>query len=86
MLFACCADYILLCLELREQGVDVVMMVVGMQRRWGAEELRQRKEFVERLARTCGNFTEADVSTRYTQLTMEIVIVYSYICSRERGH
>jgi len=47
------------------QGADVVMMVVGMQGRWGAEELRQRREFVERLAKTCGNYTDSDVSTRH---------------------
>lgn len=41
------------------------MMVVGMQRRWSTEETRVRREFVDRLAKTCGKFSESDVSTRY---------------------
>ena len=48
-----------------KQGVDVVMIVVGMQGRWNAEETRERRDFVERLAKTCGKFSEADISTRY---------------------
>ncbi|CAM9872429.1 unnamed protein product, partial [Ectocarpus fasciculatus] len=51
--------------EFKGKGTDVVMMVVGMQGRRGVEEMRQRREFVERLANTCGRFTESDVSTRY---------------------
>ncbi|CAN0391884.1 unnamed protein product, partial [Ectocarpus sp. 13 AM-2016] len=51
--------------EFKSKGTDVVMMVVGMQGRRGVEEMRQRREFVERLANTCGKFTESDVSTRY---------------------
>ncbi|CAB1109933.1 unnamed protein product [Ectocarpus sp. CCAP 1310/34] len=51
--------------EFKSKGTDVVMMVVGMQGRRGVEEMRQRREFVERLANTCGRFTESDVSTRF---------------------
>lgn len=50
------------------QGTDVVMMVVGMQGRRSAEETRQRREFVDRLAKTCGNFSESDVSTRWVHV------------------
>ncbi|CAN0430826.1 unnamed protein product, partial [Ascophyllum nodosum] len=51
--------------EFKFQGADVVMVVVGMQGRWSTEEIRVRREFVERLARTCGKFSESDVSTRF---------------------
>lgn len=51
--------------EFKSKGSEVVMAVVGMQGRWNSEETRARREFVERLARTCGNFGENDVSTRY---------------------
>ncbi|CAM9599225.1 unnamed protein product, partial [Hapterophycus canaliculatus] len=51
--------------EFKYKGADVVMIVVGMQGRRGTEETKQRREFVERLARTCGKFSESDLSTRF---------------------
>ncbi|CAN0149970.1 unnamed protein product [Pylaiella littoralis] len=56
--------------EFKGKGTDVVMMVVGMQGRRSAEETRQRREFVDRLAKTCGNFSESDVSTRFEVKTL----------------
>ncbi|CAM9404257.1 unnamed protein product [Chrysoparadoxa australica] len=42
--------------EFKSCGVSVVMHLLWMQYAWSGEELRARREFVERLARTCGNF------------------------------
>ncbi len=51
--------------EFKSQGVDVIMWILNLQKRWSGEEKTTRLEFIKRLASTCGSFSPSEKSELY---------------------
>eukprot|EP01084_Bolivina_argentea_P269806 458648_1 len=51
--------------EFKSQGVDFIMSVLNLQKRWSGEEKTARLEFIKRLSNTCGSFHSNEKSELY---------------------
>ncbi|KAG5178787.1 exocyst complex component Sec6-domain-containing protein [Tribonema minus] len=53
-----------LVVEFKGQGLDLLMHLIALQGKWTSEERAARREFLERLVKTCGTFG-TEVSARF---------------------